>query len=82
MFRQFPVADSEDFGNRDLRRTGTRDIADVHEDKITVVEVHHLVAELDAWPIAVPPAEPQPASPIARRDRLHALYPARRAFQQ
>ena len=35
MFRQFPVADSEDFGNRDLRRTGTRDIAGVHEDKIT-----------------------------------------------
>ena len=36
MFRQLAVADSEDLGNCDLRRAGTRDIAGVHEDKISL----------------------------------------------
>ena len=36
MFRQLAVADSEDLGNCDLRRTGTRNIAGGHENKITL----------------------------------------------
>jgi hypothetical protein len=36
MFCQLAAADSEDLGDGDLRRTGTRGIAGVQENKITL----------------------------------------------
>ena len=39
MLRQLTVTDSEDLGNRDLRRAGTCGISGVHENKITLGDV-------------------------------------------